>query len=658
MVYEMYINSKNNVYRFLNNGWPLQFSKMVYGGIERKAIQVFSTSRFRLTITKPFIFFSVIMLLKSYVAWMVIFDDVMPWKPLITEIPFIWLVFSLIEWFASKRKLAAYMSVNLLLTAIFFAAIMYYKYYGVIVTYHALEQVNQVTAVSNSVFSLMDPYYLLIFTDIIGMFFLLWRSDRVKKWKIRHAKKEKRKIIPIVFVVSLMLCLFQIMPNRASMNEIVKAQEMGILNYEAYTIFQQENKELVDAKTITQDKVNELKGLGAADQEALLSGAAKGKNLIIIQMESFQKFLIDLNIDGKEITPNLNKLAKESLYFPNFYQNVGQGNTSDAEFVVNTSFYIPPRGAATQHYADRVLPSLPRLLQGEGYDTATFHTNVVEFWNRGELYKALGFNRYYDKAFFGDEDKLFFGASDDALYSKTAAELKKMDEADKPFYTQVISMSAHHPFTIPEDKYRMTLPERYEGTFVGDYIRSQNYADDALGKFIEQLKKDGVWDNSLVVLYGDHLGLPIYSLDNKDKELMHEIYGRDYNSGDMINIPLMIHGEGLQPEVEEQVGGQIDLLPTVANLLGVSMENQLHFGQDLLNHTDNNLLPERYYLPSGTFINNTTLYIPGIGFEDGTKHPLPNADEKKSQATKEEFERALQLLHLSDSYIRQLPYHK
>lgn len=654
----MYINSKNNVYRFLNNGSPLQFSKMVYGGIERKAIQVFSTSRFRLTITKPFIFFSVIMLLKSYVAWMVIFDDVMPWKPLITEIPFIWLVFSLIEWFASKRKLAAYMSVNLLLTAIFFAAIMYYKYYGVIVTYHALEQVNQVTAVSNSVFSLMDPYYLLIFTDIIGMFFLLWRSDRVKKWKIRHAKKEKRKIIPIVFVVSLMLCLFQIMPNRASMNEIVKAQEMGILNYEAYTIFQQENKELVDAKTITQNKVNELKGLGAADQEALLSGAAKGKNLIIIQMESFQKFLIGLNIDGKEITPNLNKLAKESLYFPNFYQNVGQGNTSDAEFVVNTSFYIPPRGAATQHYADRVLPSLPRLLQGEGYDTATFHTNVVEFWNRGELYKALGFNRYYDKAFFGDEDKLFFGASDDALYSKTAAELKKMDEADKPFYTQVISMSAHHPFTIPEDKYRMTLPERYEGTFVGDYIRSQNYADDALGKFIEQLKKDGVWDNSLVVLYGDHLGLPIYSLDNKDKELMHEIYGRDYNSGDMINIPLMIHGEGLQPEVKEQVGGQIDLLPTVANLLGVSMDHQLHFGQDLLNHTDNNLLPERYYLPSGTFINNTTLYIPGIGFEDGTKHPLPNADEKKTQATKEEFERALQLLHLSDSYIRQLPYHK
>lgn len=625
--------------------------------MERKAISVFSISRFRLTITKPFILFSIIMLLKSYLAWSVIFDDVMPWKPLITEIPFIWLVFSLIEWFASKRKITAYMVVNLLLTVIFFAAIMYYKYYGVIVTYHALEQVNQVTAVSNSVFSLIDPYYLLIFMDIIVLFVLLRRSDRVKKWKIHHSKKEKPKFIPIVFVLSVILCLFQIMPNRASMNEIVKAQEMGILNYEAYTIFQQENNQLVDAKFITQNKVNELKELKASDAEPLLSGVAQGKNLIIIQLESFQNFLIGLSIDGKEITPNLNQLAKESLYFPNFYQNVGQGNTSDAEFVVNTSFYIPPRGAATQQYADRVLPSLPRLLQEEGYDTATFHTNVVEFWNRGELYKALGFNRYYDKAFFGEDDKLFFGASDETLYSKTAAELKKMNADGKPFYTHIISMSAHHPFTLPEEKYRMTLPDRYEDTFVGNFIRSQNYADDALGQFIEQLKQNGIWDNSLVVLYGDHLGLPIYSLDNKDKELMHEIYGREYTPADMINIPLIIHGEGLQPEVNEQVGGQIDLLPTVANLLGVSLDEQLHFGQNLLNHAGNNLLPERYYLPSGTFINDTTLYIPGIAYEDGTKHPLPSSDGK-TQASKDEFERALQLLHLSDSYIRQLPSHK
>lgn len=79
----------------------------------------------------------------------------------------------------------------------------------------------------------------------------------------------------------------------------------------------------------------------------------------MIQLESFQNFLLGLKIDGQEITPNLNRLMEESLYFTNFYQMVGQGNTSDAEFVVNSSFYIPPQGAATMSYIDKQLPSLP-----------------------------------------------------------------------------------------------------------------------------------------------------------------------------------------------------------------------------------------------------------------------------------------------------------
>ncbi|WP_211184360.1 LTA synthase family protein [Paenibacillus lemnae] len=596
------------------------------------------------------------MVLKSYLAWAVIFDDVMPWRPLLAEIPFVWLIFSLIEAFASKRKMMAYMTVNLLLTAIFFAAIMYYKYYGVMVNYHALEQVNQVTAVSNSVFSLMDPYFLLIFTDIVILFFLFWRNDKVKAWKQKHARKTKRSLASIVFVFSLMVCIFQIVPNRSAMNEIVQAQGMGILNYEIYTILKQEETVLVDAKSITQDRINELKQITPAAASEY-HGIAEGKNVIIIQMESFQEFLMNLKIDGQEVTPTMNKIAADSLYFPNFYQNVGQGNTSDAEFVVNTSFYIPPRGAATQHYADKQLPSLPKMLKEEGYQSATFHTNVVEFWNRGELYKALGFDQYFDKTFFGEEDQVFFGASDETLYNKTAVELKKLNDSDKPFYAQVISMTAHHPFTIPENKYKMTLPERYEGTFVGDYIRSQNYADYALGQFIDQLKADGIWDNSLVILYGDHLGLPIYSLDNDDHELMKEIYGREYVTSDMINIPLMIHGEGIEPGTEEQIGGQIDILPTIANLTGFSLDQQLHFGQDLLNQKDSNLLPERYYLPSGSFINNTTLFMPGNSYEDGTLHPLPGRTQDETSASYQEFDRALQLLHLSDSYIRQLPEH-
>ncbi|GGG06689.1 LTA synthase family protein [Paenibacillus abyssi] len=604
--------------------------------------------------TKPFVFFSIILLLKSYLAYLVIFDSGISLTPLLTEIPFIWLVFCLIEWFATKRKLTYYLLVNLLVTGIFFAAIMYYKYYGVIVTYHALDQVNQVTAVKNSVFSLMDPYYLFIFTDIIILGYMLFRNKKIASWKNFAAKREKRGVVMALFVLSLVLCFVNIMPNRASMNEIKKAEDMGILNYEAYTIFANDDQELTPMEEITQDAIDREKGI----QQPLAPnywGAAKGKNLIIIQMESFQDFLIGLKLDGQEVTPNMNRLMKENFYFPNFYQQVGQGNTSDAEFIVNTSFYIPPRGAASGVYAGKELPSLPKLMKELGYSTATYHTNVVEFWNRGEMYKALGFDRYFDQSYFGTDDTVFFGPSDEVLYNKTIDELKKMHESGRPFYSQVISMTAHHPFTIPESKYKMKLPERYENTFVGDYIRSQNYADYALGLFIDELKKSGIWQDSMIVIYGDHLGLPIYSLDNDDKALMAEIYGREYGYTDMINIPMAIISEGMTyPAVFEQIGGQVDLLPTIANLMGMSLDNHIHFGQDLINQTYN-VLPQRYYLPSGSFVSGTSLFMPGSGYEDGTQYPLSGDGGMGSGSSEDEYNRALRLLHLSDSYVSQLP---
>jgi lipoteichoic acid synthase len=604
---------------------------------------------------RPFILFSVILLIKSQLAWMVIFEGGPTWQTIGTELPFMWLVFCLIEWFATKRKLAIYLTINLLLTLLFFSVIMYYKYYGVIATYHALQQVNQVTAVSNSVISLLDPQYLLIFTDILVIAVVLFRRNSARSWKKDSMVRSNRKIYIACFTFSLALCLFNVLPNRASMNEIKKAEEMGILNFEAYTILQNKEIKPVEPDEINQTVINKLKG--APNQSAIkeYQGMAKGKNVIIIQLESFQNFLVDLKVDGQEVTPNLNRLAQENLYFPHFYQQVGQGNTSDAEYVVNTSTYIPPSGAATGSYAKKQLPSLPKLLKGQGYQTATFHTNVVEFWNRGELYDALGFDRYYDKEFFGTDDTIFFGSSDEVLYEKTASELERMSELGTPFYAHVISMTAHHPFTTPEEKDQLILPERYEGTFVGDYINSQSYADYALGLFIEDLKASGIWDNSLIVVYGDHLGLPIYSLDSDDKALMEEIYGHPYGYTDMINIPLVIAVPGhTQAKVYEQTGGQVDILPTIANLTDASLDNQLYFGLDLLNNKIN-ILPERYYLPSGSVINKQTLFIPGIGYEDGTYYSLEDASKVEHGLTEQEYENALKLLHLSDSYVTLLP---
>ncbi|MGF7048081.1 phosphoglycerol transferase MdoB-like AlkP superfamily enzyme [Paenibacillus sp. DS2015] len=574
---------------------------------------------------------------------------------MLKEIPFVLLVFCLIEWFATKRKIAIYMFVNLLITILFFSLIVYHNHFGIIATSKVLEQVKQVGAVKKSIFSAIHPQYMFMFVDIIIISFIMFRRQMALNWKSSMSLKANRKAVTALFCISIVLCSFNIFPNRASMNETIKAEQMGILNYEAYSLLAGQAEEPINAYEITQVAIDETKGIQASVNPVLL-GSAKGKNLIIIQMESFQNFLMNLSIDGQEVTPNMNKLAGSSFYFPRFYQQVGQGNTSDAEFIVNTSFYVPPDGPATQIYAAKELPSLPKLLQEQGYDTATFHTNEVDFWNRGELYRALDFNRYYDKTYFGEDDTVFYGASDEVLYEKTAAELARMDQNDQPFYSHVISMSSHNPFSIPENKYKMTLPERFEGTFVGNYIRAQNYADYALGLFIDELKQNGVWDNSLIVLYGDHRGLPIFSLEDDDQVLMEEILGHEYSERELINIPLIISSTGVTTSsVKEQLGGQVDILPTVSNLLGVSLNDHIHFGQDLLNQTTYNLLPQRYYLPTGSFVNNEELFLSGSGFEDGQHFTLAGDGVKPLKATENEFERALALLHLSDSYVTQLP---
>ncbi len=608
----------------------------------------------------PFVFFSFIMLLKIYLTKFVLHPDGSWLLPLVTDLPAVWVVFGLIEWAAPKRKFGAYLIADLVMTCIYFAVIMYYKYFGIIVTYHALQQVGQVTEVRGSVMQLLHPYYLLIFTDIIVFFILMFFNRSFKNWRKQLAgQKAPRSWAAALLSLSLAVCLVNVWQSRESLNELKRSQNMGIIPYETVEIAYGAKNALTELVAepapptdVTQPAIDKLKGVRQSEIP-LYRGVAKGKNLIVIQLEAFQNFLLNTQIDGAEITPNLNELLQSAAYFPHFYQMVGQGNTADAEFVVNTSLYIPQHGAASQEYSDRLLPGMPRLLAKHGYQTATFHTNDVKFWNRNALYPALGFGKYYDKEFFKDEDLVFFGSSDEVLYRNTLEKLQEMRSSGRPFYTQIISMSGHHPFNIPERKVRFPLPERFAGTLVGDYIEAQHYADEALGGFIQGLKQSGLWDESVIVIYGDHMGLPIYSLGEDERGLMQEILGRDYSPAEMLNIPLILSVPGMEgPQTFNVAGGQADIFPTVANLLGIPMEGQIHFGQDLLN-TGSNLLPQRYYLPSGSFVNDFGIFVPGEGFDDGKFYLF--RDEPASAASESEYERALDLLDKSDRYVRSLP---
>lgn len=619
--------------------------------------------RVRAALGSPFLIFSLLMTAKFYLVSAVIWDSG-PWNPLLTSLPSVWAAFALIELIADKRKVAAYAAVNLIYTCVYFAVVMYYKYFGIIVTYHAVSQVGQVTEVKGSVFQLMHPYFLLIFTDLLVMAALTAWHGGFRRWASRPKPSGAYRAGAAVFAALMIgICLAQTIPNRDIVNELQRAERMGIINYEIDVMFGPAQGPSIDPSAINPGAVREVKRLDDRPTPEWWR-AAEGRHVLFVQLEAFQSLLIGLEAGGVEVTPVLNALMEESIYFPRIYQQVGAGNTSDAEFVANTSLLTPPAGAASESYAGKALPSLAKRLHTKGYVSATFHTNDVNFWNRDELYEAIGFDRYYDQSFFADEDLVHFGSSDEVLYRRTVDELIELTESGKRVFANIISMSAHHPFNLPEHKSTLELPERFDGTFVGDYLRSQHYADAALGLFIERLKAAGLWENSLLVIYGDHMGMPVYSLTKEDRELLDELLGKEYGYAEMLNVPLMITAPGskLQPKVLRQVGGHSDIMPTVANLVGVSLTDAVVFGQDLLNH-QRNLLPIRYYLPSGSFINDRAIFVPGEAYADGIAYPLDGSPavrleelaNPRALATEDEFRRALDLFRISHTYITNLP---
>ncbi|MFU1796519.1 LTA synthase family protein [Paenibacillus azoreducens] len=385
--------------------------------------------------------------------------------------------------------------------------------------------------------------------------------------------------------------------------------------------------------------------------------AGNGYHLIMVQFESLQNFVLNTSIDHQQITPVLNALSKQSLYFPHVFQQIGAGNTSDAEFVSNTSIYPVGSSPMSHKYGNRKLSSLAKLMQGKGYVANTFHVNDVTFWNRDQLYPALGFDKYYDKPYFDGEKFNRFGPSDEELFRVGANTMQEMDRRHQKFFSQFVTVSSHSPFIVPKDKKRLNLPQHLQGKKLGHYLTAINYSDYALGTFIDRLKQNGLWDKSVFVVYGDHFGL------NKklhDPQKISRALGIPYHKQiSTFNVPFIIHLPGqLRGQVVDRVGGQIDFLPTIANIMGIDLEAEgfKAFGHDLLN-VERNIIGMRYYLPTGAFFNDEVFFIPGKkGFEDGTATSIRTFQCMKDISKyKPDYDYIKKWMKASDRYVKQLP---
>ncbi|MFC5530750.1 LTA synthase family protein [Cohnella yongneupensis] len=613
----------------------------------------------------PFVLTFILLMLKMMLFRHFIFENIQL-TGLLADAAAILTILCLFELIVpSKWKPLGHGIVNAIISSLLFAATVYFSYYGTVPIYTALYGLDQVGQIHDSVQSSIQTSNYLLFIDVAALAIVgLWSLLKgIRIFTKHHIAKPMNVLISLIAFAVISGGFIR--ANNDIPNELVQAESLGFLNYEltaGIKVAQEDgvSKETIAAIPSMQQNLEEefAKDGGTSEpngQAPAYFGVAKGKNVIVIQMEAFQNFAINMSIDGQVITPNLNALIGDSFYFPHFFQTIGQGNTSDAEFMSNTSIYPTGVIAMSTGYGDREIPSMPRLLKQDNYVSNTFHINDVTFWDRNKLYPALGFTKYYDKPSFNNDKFNAFGASDMELYRVGLEKLTDLHEAKTPFYAQFVTASSHHPFKVPKALQRIKVPASMEGTQLGNYLIALNYTDYALGEFIKGLKEKGMWDDTILVAYGDHFGLQ--PKDN-DPAWVSEQLGITYQERvSRFNIPLFIHVPGVKGETKEQVGGQVDIMPTVANLLGISFKdrNYTAFGHDLLN-VEHNVIGMRYYLPTGSFFNDDVLFVPGKGFDDGSAIDLktlqPVADFSKYR---KDYDYILSLEQLSDQYVKSLP---
>lgn len=369
----------------------------------------------------------------------------------------------------------------------------------------------------------------------------------------------------------------------------------------------------------------------------------KGKNVIFIHGESIQNYLIDLEINGIEITPNLNKIAHEGLYFSSFYPQISIGTSSDTEFTLSTGLLPSSSGTVFVNYSNRNYETIQKKFNSLGYYTFSMHANAASYWNRETMYKSLGYKKFYAKDSFivpsdkNDENFIGLGLSDKSFFNQVMPILTEIRNSNKPFMGTVITLSNHSPFA-DVDKYgeldfsitfekptgeydangieiRETVTVPYlEDTEMGNYLKSAHYADEALGEFFEALKQSGMLEDTIIVFYGDHeskLGKKnlslLYNYDPMTGDIKSEddptFVSFDNYKYDLIkNTPLIIWdgSDSLKREVTD-VMGMWDVLPTIANMFGFDYKYAL--GNDIFSGNEKIVV-----FPNGDVLTNKGFY--------------------------------------------------
>ena len=538
----------------------------------------------------------------------------------INPLSFLLFVYGLSLFFKSPKARNRYIiSISVILSIVVYGNVGFYRFYDDFITLPVLFQTSNFGDLGSSAASIIGVWDILYFADVI-ILVLANKYLPIMKQAIKVNVQFRRAFFVLAVAVTFLnLGLAeterpQLLTRSFDRELLVK--NIGTYNYHLYDIYIQTKssaqRALADGSELVEVN-NYVRSNQAAVNEELF-GKYKDRNVIAVSLESLQNFVINNQMDGHEITPFLNSLTKDpdTYYFSNFYHQTGLGKTSDSEFIVENSLFGLGRGAVFFTHGGNTYNSMAERLGENGYYTSVMHPNNKSFWNRDMMYQSLKIDKFYDIDSYTVEEgqEVNWGMKDIPFFEQSAALMKSMPQ---PFYSRLITLTNHYPFTLDEEDIMIPEYTSNSGT-LNRYFQTVRYMDEAVKAFFQDLKDQGIYENSIIVMYGDH-----YGISENHNKAMAQYLGKEeltpYDNAMLQEVPLFIHipGSGEGQEMTE-VSGQVDIRPTILHLLGIETSKDMQLGADLFSPEHEDFVIFR----DGRFVTDKYVYAGEACYDKAT----------------------------------------
>lgn len=523
---------------------------------------------------------------------------------------FITVLICLICVLPNRPRIITVLTVNLLISILLLSDELYYSYSNNVLSLAQITNLQYGEEIISTLPSLIKIKHILYFLDIILILVLITLK---KVQLIQKEKKTKKQIIGKILIGVLGIVIFIYIGNDyvqkskdKSYNKDLQIKDSTIFGYHIYDIestlniknnvkYSNYDEMIKDYEKLKNDydvRYNQI--------ESYYDGILEGKNIIILQLESIQEFVVDKKINGKEITPNLNKFLRENIEFSNMHMQ-SYSSTADSEHSTITSIYPMENGMSFSKYFANNYDDLFKMFNNAGYHTSYMHGNYPYFWNRGNVYGRLNLDELNLKEQFDDVSEEISGyLSDELLYKQSVQKLKTYRT---PFISYIVSASSHTPFNLEglQDRSKININiGEFKDTFFGNYLESANYADYAFGVFIDELKKEGLYEDTAILVFGDHNGVNMY-----DEKLIEFLNMLDNNLTDIdlkLNYTRVLCGlkiPGLKNLKIEKPVNKLDIKPTLTYLAGIedgfSLGTNMFGKKDFVCLNNERIISSKYY---------------------------------------------------------------